>query len=99
MSWEPTVPYYQTINRVVGERMGGRHSARLVLYSADFHDIERLQHAEPRSDAGEILAGAARAVERSGDGSTVLVTTYGPRNPAAAEVPAFRPAGGLPTAA
>src|SRR5437867_2128940 len=59
MSWESTVPYYQTINRVVGERLGGLHSARIVLYSVDFHDIEQLQHAERWSEAGEILVGAA----------------------------------------
>jgi aspartate racemase len=45
MSWESTVPYYQTINRVVGARLGGLHSARIVLFSVDFHEIEQL-HAE-----------------------------------------------------
>jgi aspartate/glutamate racemase len=40
MSWESTVPYYQTINRVVREHLGGLHSARIVLYSVDFHEIE-----------------------------------------------------------
>jgi len=44
MSWESTVPYYQHINRLVGERLGGLHSARLVLNSIDFHDLEILQH-------------------------------------------------------
>jgi len=39
MSWQSTVPYYQTINRVTGERLGGLHSARLVLYSVDFQEI------------------------------------------------------------
>ena len=51
MSWESTVPYYQTINRVVGERLGGLHSARLVLFSVDFHEIEQLQHADRWSEA------------------------------------------------
>ena len=74
MSWESTVPYYQTINRVVGERLGGLHSARIVLYSVDFHDIEQLQHAERWSEAGEILVGAARALERAGAEFLVLCT-------------------------
>ena len=45
MSWESTVPYYQTINRVVGRRLGGLHSAKVALYSVDFDEIEQLQHA------------------------------------------------------
>jgi len=44
MSWESTVSYYRTINRVVGERLGGLHSAKVALYSVDFHEIEVLQH-------------------------------------------------------
>jgi aspartate racemase len=44
MSWESTQTYYRRINELVQERLGGLHSARLVLYSVDFHEIERLQH-------------------------------------------------------
>ena len=40
MSWESTVFYYQTINRIVGERLEGLHSAKILLYSVDFHDID-----------------------------------------------------------
>ena len=43
MSWESTVPYYQIINRTVAERLGGLHSARILLHSVDFHDVERMQ--------------------------------------------------------
>jgi aspartate racemase len=74
MSWESTVPYYRTINRVIGEHLGGLHSARIVLYSVDFHDIERLQHAGRWSEAGEILGQAARALERAGADFLVLCT-------------------------
>jgi len=74
MSWQSTVPYYQTINRVVGERLGGLHSAPIVLYSVDFHDIEQLQHAGRWAEAGEILVGAARALERAGAEFLVLCT-------------------------
>jgi len=74
MSWESTVPYYQTINRIVGQRLGGLHSARMVLYSVDFHDIEQLQHAGRWREAGEILVAAARAVDRAGAEFLVLCT-------------------------
>jgi aspartate racemase len=72
MSWESTVPYYRTINRVVSEQLGGLHSARIVLYSIDFHEMEMLQHAERWTEAGEIVAAAARAVERAGAEFLVL---------------------------
>ena len=74
MSWESTVPYYQTINRVVGERLGGLHSAKVVMYSVDFHDIEQLQHAARWTEAGEILVTAARAVQRAGAEFLILCT-------------------------
>jgi aspartate racemase len=74
MSWESTVPYYRTINRAVGERLGGLHSAKVALYSVDFHDIEQLQHAGRWAESGEILADAARAVRRAGADVLVLCT-------------------------
>jgi aspartate/glutamate racemase len=61
MSWESTVPYYQTINRFIGRRLGGLHSAKVALYSVDFDDIEKLQHAGKwEGPAGS--GGRARAV-------------------------------------
>src|SRR6478609_8026904 len=57
MSWESTLGYYKLINEAVRQRLGGLHSARLVLYSVDFHDIERLQHAGD-GDAARSLAAA-----------------------------------------
>ena len=74
MSWESTVPYYQTINRLIGARLGGLHSARIVLFSVDFHEIEQLQHADRWTEAAEILARAARALERAGADFLVLCT-------------------------
>jgi aspartate racemase len=74
MSWESTVPYYQTINRVVREHLGGLHSARIVLYSVDFHEIERLQHAGRWAESAEVLVGAARCLERAGVDFLVLCT-------------------------
>jgi len=91
MSWESTVPYYQTINRVVSQRLGGLHSAKVALYSVDFDEIEKLQHAGLWTEAGEILAGAARAVRRAGADFLVLCTNtmhkVAPQVEAAVDIP------------
>ena len=52
MSWESTLPYYRQINELTKQHLGGLHSARIVLYSVDFHDIERLQHSGDWDGAG-----------------------------------------------
>lgn len=74
MSWESTVPYYRLINETVAARLGGLHSARLVLCSVDFHDIERLQRAGDWVAAGELLAQAARSLQAAGADFVVLCT-------------------------
>ena len=74
MSWESTVPYYRIINEAVHERLGGLHSARLVLHSVDFHDIERLQAAGDWQAAGAAMAAAARSVQAAGAELMVLCT-------------------------
>jgi len=74
MSWESTALYYRYINEAVKEQLGGLHSARIVLYSVDFHEIERLQHAGDWAGAGAMLADAARALERAGVHFLVLCT-------------------------
>ena len=74
MSWESTIPYYRLINETVRERLGGLHSAKVVVYSVDFHDIERLQHAGDWEASGEILAGAARSLAAAGAEFLVLCT-------------------------
>nr|HPK72757.1 aspartate/glutamate racemase family protein [Vicinamibacterales bacterium] len=74
MSWESTVPYYQIINRVVGARLGGLHSAKIVLYSVEFAEIEAMQREGRWEDSGKVLAGAARAVRRAGADFIVLCT-------------------------
>ncbi len=91
MSWESTVPYYRIINETVRERLGGLHSARLILYSVDFHDIERLQQAGAWDEAGTILADAARALEAAGAEGLALCTntmhTVAPAIEAAVTIP------------
>lgn len=74
MSWESTLPYYRIINETVREHLGGLHSARLILYSVDFADIERLQQVRAWDEAGRILADAARALEAAGAEGLVLCT-------------------------
>lgn len=66
MSWESTVPYYRLINEGVKKRLGGLHSAKIVLYSVDFHEIEQLQRSGDWDTAGEVLAKAARRLEMAG---------------------------------
>lgn len=74
MSWESTVPYYRQINETIRERLGGLHSAKIILYSVDFHDIERLQHAGDWRAAGVLLAEAARVLQAAGAAFLVLCT-------------------------
>ena len=74
MSWESTVPYYRQINQAVKERLGGLHSARIILYSVDFHEVERLQAAGDWPAAGAMLAEVARALAAAGADFLVLCT-------------------------
>ena len=74
MSWESTVPYYRTINQEVKQRLGGLHSATIILYSVDFQPIEELQHAGEWDETGHILARAARSLEAAGAECVVLCT-------------------------
>lgn len=74
MSWESTIPYYRQINQTIKERLGGLHSAKIVLYSVDFHEIERLQHAGDWDAAGRLLAEAARSLRAAGADFLVLCT-------------------------
>ena len=74
MSWESTVPYYRIVNETVKERLGGLHSARLVLVSEDFQEIERLQQAGAWDEAGRAMADAARSLRAAGADFLVLCT-------------------------
>lgn len=66
MSWESTQSYYRLINEGVKARLGGLHSARLILYSVDFAEIEVLQQQGDWEAAGRLLASAAEAVQAAG---------------------------------
>jgi aspartate racemase len=93
MSWESTVPYYRQVNETVKQHLGGLHSAKVVLYSVDFHEIERLQHAGDWDAAGAMLANAARSLQAAGADFLVLCTNtmhkVAPAIEAAVNIPLF----------
>lgn len=72
MSWESTALYYRTINEGVKARLGGLHSARLILYSVDFAEIEQFQSVGDWDAAGAVLATAAAALKRAGADVLIL---------------------------
>lgn len=74
MSWESTVTYYRIINETVKARLGGLHSAKIVLYSVDFAEIEECQAAEDWDKSTMILANAARILENAGAEFIVICT-------------------------
>ena len=74
MSWESTIPYYRAINETVRDRLGGLHSARIVLYSVDFAEVAQLQKAGDWAAAGALMATAARALEAAGADVIVVCT-------------------------
>ncbi|MFI7322087.1 aspartate/glutamate racemase family protein [Streptomyces venezuelae] len=74
MSWESSAEYYRLLNELVRDRLGGLHSARCVLYSVDFAEIEQLQVQGEWERAGDVLAVAAKRVEAAG-ADLVLICT------------------------
>ncbi len=74
MSWESTQGYYRAINEGVKEALGGLHSAKVVLNSVDFAEIEACQQSGDWQKAGEILAQAAQGVEAAGADCLLICT-------------------------
>ena len=74
MSWESTVTYYKIINETVKEKLGGLHSAKCILYSIDFQEIEECQANGNWKKSGEILGEAANNLEKAGAGFIVICT-------------------------
>ena len=74
MSWESTALYYRHLNELARERLGGLHSAQLLLWSFDFAEVAALQHAGDWAGAGAMLVDAARRLERGGAEALVLCT-------------------------
>ncbi|ANE43188.1 aspartate/glutamate racemase family protein [Deinococcus puniceus] len=74
MSWTSSAEYYRVLNEEVARRMGGLHSARVLLHSVDFAEVAALQRAGHWAEAGTLLAEAARGLERAGAEALVLAT-------------------------
>jgi aspartate racemase len=74
MSWESSALYYRLLNEAVRERLGGLHSARCILLSVDFAEIERLQVTGDWARAGELLAADAASLQAAGADLVVLCT-------------------------
>lgn len=74
MSWESTVTYYQIVNEVVKRELGGLHSAKVVLYSVEFDEIEKCQSNNEWEKSGEILGRAAQGLEAAGADFILICT-------------------------
>ncbi|MBM6825128.1 aspartate/glutamate racemase family protein [Veillonella magna] len=74
MSWESTVTYYRIINETIKDRLGGLHSAKCILYSVDFDEIERYQSSGEWGKSAAVLVEAAQALEKAGADFIVICT-------------------------
>ncbi|MEW6373856.1 MAG: aspartate/glutamate racemase family protein [Pseudomonadota bacterium] len=74
MSWKSSAEYYRLINEDVSKRLGGLHSARCLLWSFDFADIEALQRTDRWDEAAALMVDAARRLERGGADFLVIAT-------------------------
>lgn len=74
MSWESTASYYQLINETIKEKLGGLHSAKILLYSVDFAEIERYQASGDWDRSAEVLSQIAQNLEQAGADFIVICT-------------------------
>jgi aspartate racemase len=74
MSWESTVTYYQTVNEIVKQQLGGLHSAKVLLYSVDFAEIEKCQADGDWEKSADILSAAAQNLEKAGADFILICT-------------------------
>lgn len=74
MSWESTVTYYQIINEVIKKELGGLHSAKVLLYSVDFSEIEKYQATGDWDKSADVLSEAAKNLEKAGADFIVICT-------------------------
>ncbi len=74
MSWESTQSYYRAVNEGVREALGGLHSAKVILYSVDFAEIEEMQHKGDWDKTAAMLTDAACSVERAGADFLIICT-------------------------
>lgn len=74
MSWESSLEYYRLVNELVKERLGGYHSAKVIMDSLDFAEVELLQHEGRWQEAGKLMAESAHTLQTSGADFVVLCT-------------------------
>jgi len=74
MSWESSLEYYRIINEQIKEKLGGLHSAKSLMYSVDFDEIEKLQHQGNWKDATKLMIDAAKRLEMGGADFIVICT-------------------------
>ncbi|WP_281706363.1 aspartate/glutamate racemase family protein [Aeromonas taiwanensis] len=74
MSWESTTSYYQIINETIKKELGGLHSAKILLYSVDFAEIEHYQAVGDWEKSGQLLADIAQRLEQAGADFIVICT-------------------------
>ncbi|MBK9207353.1 MAG: aspartate/glutamate racemase family protein [Anaerolineales bacterium] len=74
MSWESSIEYYRIINETAKEKLGGLHSAKSLMVTVDFAEIEKLQHEDRWDEAAQILIKCAQDLERGGADFIVLCT-------------------------
>lgn len=74
MSWESTAEYYRIINKTVKERLGGLHSAKILLYSVDFSEVATLQTEGRWPEATKFMCDAAQRIERGGADCVLICT-------------------------
>ena len=74
MSWESTTSYYQIINETIKKELGGLHSAKILLYSVDFAEIEHYQAVGDWEKSGQLLADVAKRLEQAGADFIVICT-------------------------
>jgi aspartate racemase len=74
MSWESSIEYYRIINQTVREKLGGLHSAKSIMVSVEFAEIEALQHQNRWDELAAIMIDAARSLERAGADFVIICT-------------------------
>jgi len=74
MSWESSLEYYRILNETTRSKLGGLHSARSIMYSVDFAEIEALQHQDRWEEAAQLMIAAGQSLERAGADFVVLCT-------------------------
>ncbi|MCW2927589.1 MAG: hypothetical protein JWM86_1557 [Thermoleophilia bacterium] len=103
MAWPSTAELYRRLNELVGERLGGHHSARILLSSVDFAEVEAMQRSGDWDGTGELLATEARRLEAGGAELLLLATNtmhkVAPAIEAAVDVPLLHVVDGVQAAA